>query len=232
MKNTQLTDILIDEGLIKSLSFNSMMGAVEKWISNYDGMSLRVRHNIDIIITFDPTISASSYHELLRYVNACGWFISSICPRTTYTWRKYDPTYALKLIQTERLDAIAIEPKYDSDTTSDTTSRGYLYHVSPAKYDERILKIGLIPKSKSKLANHPERIYLTKTEKDAEFLADKFTTFDGYGIYTIYKIDIHKLIQQNKNIKFYKDPAFPERGIYVTVNIPPSCIQVVKTKHI
>lgn len=231
MNDTQLTNILIGEGLIKSLNQNKMAGILERYTTNTGNMQVTVRKDVDIIINFSYTVTTGQYKQLLQLINACGWFVCSIHPVSRFQWMKYDEQHALKLLEIHGLRAISIEAKYDSDTSTDMLSRGYLYHVSPTKYEDRILKIGLIPKSKNKIATHPERIYLTKTEEDAEFLADKFTELDNTKTYNIYQIDLHALLKHNKNVKFYKDSAFTDKGIYTTVNIPPNCIHLVKKAH-
>jgi hypothetical protein len=68
--------------------------------------------------------------------------------------------------------AFILEPKYDYKV--DIPSK--LYHVSPIKFKDKILKIGLSPRFGSKISNHPERIYLSDSilecKKFAKFLIE------------------------------------------------------------
>ena len=52
---------------------------------------------------------------------------------------------------------ICIEAKYDHEVKIPSI----LYHASPIKLKDKILKNGLSPKSGNKISKHPERIYLT-----------------------------------------------------------------------
>lgn len=58
-------------------------------------------------------------------------------------------------------DSILIEAKYPIDVTDEVNNSGLkIYHVAPKIYDEKIQKIGLIPKDSSSDFNFSGRIYL------------------------------------------------------------------------
>jgi len=62
--------------------------------------------------------------------------------------------------------AFILEAKYDHQVEIPDM----LYHASPIKFKDKILKSGLTPKSGNKLSNHPERVYLTDDlEKSIKF---------------------------------------------------------------
>ena len=126
-------------------------------------------------------------------------------------------TYAVTLDTLGKRGYIRLD-KYEIST---------LYHVSPVKYEEKIKKIGLIPRGQGKIAAHPERIYFTLNEEDAEFLVNKFRDFTK-GTYNLYQIDVDKLRRRNNGIRFFKDPAFTDKGIYTLSNVPPDCLKIIK----
>lgn len=114
-----------------------------------------------------------------------------------------------------------------------------LYHLSIKQYENKILKEGLSPKSKSKLSLHPDRIYLCKTIQDCEFLIpvmkfkyteekiDKKLTknikFDKNTDFIIFEIDNSDNIINNSNNLLYKDPNY-NNGYYIINNIKPEYI--------
>jgi len=92
---------------------------------------------------------------------------------------------------------ICIEAKYDYEVEIPST----LYHASPIKLKNKILKNGLSPRSGNKIAKHPERIYLTdniniaiqfgkylKNEENNEWYKNGFCIYsiDGKGISNLY----------------------------------------------
>lgn len=96
-----------------------------------------------------------------------------------------------------------------------------LYHVCNLRNIEKILKIGLVPKSNSNFELYPSRIYLAtnvdslkKIIKNPAF--KKKSTSDEYCILSI---NIDKL----NDVDFYLDTA-SSNSIYIVQNIPPSAI--------
>lgn len=107
-----------------------------------------------------------------------------------------------------------------------------LYHLSIKEYKNDILKFGLVPKSKSKLSKHLDRIYVCreidycykliprmklsyyqkKSLKDKNKINDKWV---------IYEID-----SNNLNIKLFKDPNY-NGGYYIIDNIDYSRIKII-----
>jgi hypothetical protein len=98
----------------------------------------------------------------------------------------------------------------------------FLYHVTENKYLEKILKQGLINKSKKYIENHPERIYLFDSLDDCWDYID----FKDLSDFTILKIDVKTL----KNIKLFDDPKYqPTINAYYTYdNMPPYSIIELK----
>ena len=127
----------------------------------------------------------------------------------------------------------------------------YAYHVCPSKYDHKIEKIGLVPKSKreSELFSYSNRIFLvmnvdfddneipdtnlSQIERFANYLYGEKThktsnSFVNEKEYTIWRIDLKQALKQN--IDFYFD--YTEKfmnSLYTTVNIPSSLLTKMKT---
>ena len=98
------------------------------------------------------------------------------------------------------------------------------YHLSPIEYKNKILKIGLYPKSKNRITTHPERIFLFQNYNDYNILLANLKTNDkktlGYSrIYNLYEI------QMDKNIILHTDPNFM-MGFFTYDNISPKNIKI------
>lgn len=112
------------------------------------------------------------------------------------------------------------EPKFDVEYVP---KERYLYHVTDKKFIPKIMKIGLTPRTQSKIGYHPERIYLAKSKEWADDIASQFK-FGGMveepNMVTL-RIDL-----QNLFIYLQQDGQF-EGGVYTTDNVPPSHIEIM-----
>ena len=113
-----------------------------------------------------------------------------------------------------------------------------LYHLSIKEYQSKILKSGLSPKEKSKLTNHPDRIYLCANIDDCKSLINKMRIHHemerDYNMYSLskrkWKMDISPVIfeidNSNDFIKnLYRDPNY-SNGYFTIDNISPDKINI------
>jgi hypothetical protein len=149
--------------------------------------------------------------------------------------KRYDES-ELKLKQ----DIIS-EVKIDFNSKFDeieTNSPSKLYHLSIQEYENRILKNGLFPKSKSKISSHTERVYLCKSTQDCGSLIPQmklhYSEEKDINLYTLgnkkwrknTKWIIYEIDNSGKNkIVLYKDPGYIN-GYYTLDNINPEFIEV------
>lgn len=119
----------------------------------------------------------------------------------------------------------------------------YLYHCTTESVLEKIKRQGLVPRSKSKITNHPNRIYLALDSQECENLilqfikdSDLYSEEDSNFIreykrakneFIILKIDTQSL-----NLHLMEDPNCKDFwgvfGIYTTDSIPFRCIEILK----
>jgi len=115
---------------------------------------------------------------------------------------------------------IIYEAKYD--TLVNTPNK--LYHLSIQEYETSIIKNGLLPKSKSKLSKHLDRIYLCTNVKDCYNLIPRMKFIYGSNKFNnkkntintkwiIFEIDSTKL-----DLKLYIDPNYPNSSAVYTIN--------------
>lgn len=104
----------------------------------------------------------------------------------------------------------------------------YLYHITKSQNVDKILRYGLQPKSHSKKAYHPERIYVLSDKVPYSDIKKYMDKLEGN---ILLQIDLSKTV--NDKLKLYVDPDSGYVDGYFCENfIPPSCISVVgKTKE-
>lgn len=112
---------------------------------------------------------------------------------------------------------IIIEPRYGTEISDIPAT---LYHATHKDNLSKIQRSGLVPKTKNKMGNHPERIYAAESLD----LAKEFSQHFIHGFFrdaAFLEIDTQKT-----NNKWYSDPNFPG-GFYTLTNIPPGALRVV-----
>ena len=157
------------------------------------------------LILYPKTLDVDIINKLIIFMNNMGWFISSLYKNNTQVG-----------FDSNDFDAIRFEPKFDMEYKHNSR---YLYHVTEENYLNKIFKIGLVPKTKSKKTYHPERIYFTINADKANEIKDIFS--NGYiEKPIILKIDVFGL----ENL-FYVDKNFTG-GVYTLENVPPKNISL------
>jgi hypothetical protein len=165
-------------------------------------------------------------------INEFGWFPSEIeilNLHGTIKKDKYNEEYILDKFSYFKDLTIKYEAKYDKESIIPKK----LYHLSIQEYENKILKNGLVPKSKSKLTRTLDRIYLSDTQDGCFKLVNqmKFIYFNNpkkdliNTKWIIYEIDTDKT-----NISLYKDPNYTN-GYYTTDNISPNSIKIVSKEN-
>ncbi len=94
-----------------------------------------------------------------------------------------------------------------------------MYYVYNNSNRDKIQRYGIVPKSKSKISYHPERVYVTFSVDDAERFIKQLD--DGYE-YSILKIVTDDELKSY--IKLKKDPNF-DAGFYTNQNISPMYLE-------
>ena len=180
------------------------------------------------IESFTEDLKKTLFHTL----EAFGWYPAMVAEveeveRNKLIYSPYNPTLDEKL-KGKRI-FLDFEPKHDLETLPGVEKA---YHITADIHLKKIQIFGLTPKTHSKLANHPGRIYLVEkfTEYfDAEDLAALLFTHSGrrdlIKEMVVLEIDMKKL----QNHTFYVDPNFhPSNAIWTFDNISPSAIRVVE----
>lgn len=199
--------MMLGEGLIMTHSFDKVADFLQRYMSNrWDFVFIKNQN----IIGFIPKTNNRDIDYVIKYMNNMGYFLASYYKNERMLGSNYNGN---------DWDLAKFEAKFDIEYTPQSR---YLYHVTDEKYLPKILKNGLIPKSKNKISKHPDRIYLATNEENMFEIGNIFIE-DGFIENIIYlKISLNKLYN-----KFLIEPQFPG-GIYTTQNIPPTNIEILE----
>ena len=189
------------------------------------------------LLNFNDLIELQVMFDYLNslFIDRNGWFPSKmkLFNNKSNNTLKYDENYLFNNQKTLNKIIITYEPKFDKIV--DIPNK--LYHLSIQEYTDKILKNGLIPKSKNKKTIHLDRIYLCSNPEDCYHLIPnmKYDYVKRKNINKLNKINTDWIIYEidTKNIeKLYKDPNYIDKGYYIVDNINPKDIIIYdKEKH-
>jgi hypothetical protein len=182
-------------------------------------------NNFSLLYKFssDPVDADEQLDKLLQYTNNLGWFPSNVTYGTNFSKNVKWGKSIIKELFTKSIQTLkfSFEPKYD--IKADATLKKYYYHMTPTLYVDKILKNGLIPKSRSKKTYHPDRIYLSDNPQSLLDIIPEFaltTDILDWSIIEVYTGFIDMYLQ------LYKDQNFKERGFYTLNTITPECLSL------
>ena len=187
------------------------------------------KNNNTIELTINEFYSIQNVNIIFDYINSLfidrnGWFPSKytlINLSGNKNTLQYDEDYLINNKKQLKTIKISYEPKYDMETNIPEK----LYHLSIQHYNEKIIKNGLIPKSKNKISKHLDRIYVCKYSDDCYKLIPRMKINYINSKIPNTKWIIFEIDTQNLNIKLYNDPNY-NNGYYVIDNISPDKIKI------
>jgi len=223
----------INEGLIKTYDIDFV---IEKSLQQLSILNIKIsiekqkNNTIKLILHNFNKVLIDYVFDLLNknFTNLFGWYPSYMYLENTAGMRNqmnYDEKY-LKNVY-EYLDNVSII--YESKFDEELNIPNKLFHISIQEYDNKIKTHGIIPKTRSKLSSHGNRIYVcVDYESSYDLIIDmKFYFFRKNPKintkWVIYEIDTNGL-----DIKLYKDPNYLNKGGYLLGNIPPTNIKTIK----
>ena len=210
-------DLNLQEGLIKTTNIGKTLNILEKKYSSK--FIFTKSKNSFYIKTFSTDIN-TLLNGIIKDANNLGWFPSFM--ETEDHTGKWDEKYFKKGEIKLRFEA-----KFDEEIVEKIPE--ILYHITPTQNADKILKIGLVPKSRSKASYHPDRVYLSKDLEDIENLGEMFYQKTRIKNWTILKIDTNMV--PGDYLRLYTDPNY-EQGYYTLNNIPPQAIEKIKEINI
>jgi len=163
--------------------------------------------------------------NIIVILNNFGWYISSY--RNVFDFRNSVEFKNVDSIMNALLESsvglsIYARPKFDVEL-AESALPDKAYHITPLRFKDKILKIGLVPRTKNKIGAHPERVYLVYKLEDLQMLISSDKFYPGEVDFIIFEIDVKGLISRRK-VTFLEDSAFPNKAFYTHENIPPNFI--------
>jgi hypothetical protein len=211
-------ELNLQEGLIKTTNIGKTINLLKKKYSLK--FTFTKSKNSFSIKTFSTDIN-TLLKGIIKDANTLGWF-PSFMETEEYTG-KWDEKYFK-----EGEIKLRFEAKFDEEVVENIPS--ILYHITPTQNSDKILKIGLVPKSRSKASYHPDRVYLSKDLEDIENLGEMFYQKTGIKNWTILKIDTNMI--PGGYLRLYTDPNYSKEAYYTLNNIPPQAIEKIKDINI
>jgi hypothetical protein len=200
-KNDSLTKSLIKSGI----NIDNTISELERQISefNYGDVSIFTDFN-------NKELSL----ELISLINSMGYFISVVNLKAGEKLK--DKNDIEKTLTNSDRISIMIEPNYDDKIDFNGE---YLYHTTDSKNLDKILKYGLIPKSKNTRSFYPERIYLSPNEDWMSSIRQELVGDKGGE-------HVNLRIKNFKGLSLYKDVRF-KGGFFTYDNISPKYIELI-----
>jgi len=238
----------INEGLIKTYSGNVVSNDLSNLLIdlsiNFNVKFEKEENKIKLTFNFFNAIPVSSLEDLFDLINSSvvnrgGWFPSKM-NMVNIHGMEISKRYDMDNLFLNHSNYIKVEIIYESkfdDIIYDVPDK--LYHLSISEYKNKIVKFGLIPKSKDKLTSHLDRVYLCKNYEDCNNLINRMKLY--YNDEKLFNVYNKQNKKYNKNTipvifeidnsdkfinKLYKDPNYIG-GFYMLDNIPPSKIKIV-----
>jgi hypothetical protein len=178
------------------------------------------KFNLTHIFNLNYIEAKRELDDILQITNNLGWFPSYMSSMSNQKFKesKFSIEDFEKFITDSFISInFSFEAKYD---ISEERYPRILYHVCDAIHVDKILKQGLVPRSRSKKAFHPERVYLVKTLDNAYEMGTELNRNNTNKEWAILEIDTATL----DYLKLFRDPNYINKGFYTLNNISPFCI--------
>lgn len=209
----KLSQYIINETLSKSYDLSKFIDKVNLIYSNvYSSQYFKFEPGRCLIVFTDNFDKENP--RLQSLMNLFNVFISRI---------ETDDVYPENSIY------VYFEQKYSKNVTNDVYKYDKVYHLTKSKYVDKILKYGLVPKTRKgkykKNDYHPDRIYFLRGDIDKRTIK----IYQGQLLASsLIIVDLKKLKDDyNTTLKFYKDPQSVESyAVYIDSNIRPEVLKV------
>lgn len=209
LKRTVFGSLSIVEGLIHSCETGKAMSIIKR---RFPGVAVTPGPDGEIFISG----LTDQLSNILPIITNLGYFISKV----TIDGEEWVKDFS----QDDCPVALCIESKYDMEVSIPEV----MYHASPLRHKQKIMKSGLSPRTGNKLSRHPERIYLTDDANKAIMFGKYLMgTEGGHSEWYQNGFCVYEISGEGVG-KLYSDVNLREGGFYTMWNISPRHIKMVK----
>jgi hypothetical protein len=211
----ELRRITLYEGLVFSYSPPLIFPRLQQMGYN-NKVSYNYSRNI-FTIGFDlDENNVERYEKLNNFMdNVCGWYHAETISAGQPTSDKVKFLTVL-----DDTAGLQYEAKFDIKVNKIPNK---IYHLTSEKKLNKILDIGLTPKTSTEYFTFNDRIYFSLTADSLIPFTKKKWEITGAKSYVVLEIDSNYF---PVGIRFFKDPNF-DNGIYTLENIPPSSVEPI-----
>lgn len=226
----QIQEGQINEFVLSTVPIEKTISHIIKKFPKLEAVKEGDFGDINVVFNVD---SMWDIDNLVKFMDGFGWFPSvlfttptdgnkfteDLLNKITLDMARSRDNKALLVFEKKFNDQLSLEPFY--------------HHISLDIYHDEIMKVGLIPRSHSKLSTHPQRIYLLNPTSQDYIRDIGFVLFDKVKpevkskveSLSVYKIDTSKV----PNLEVYEDENFliGDGAVWTQKNIPPKAIQHV-----
>ena len=227
----------ICEGLIKSYPLqDSVMILNKKFCTDQYELLVKATNDDKIVVIFKNKMNGNNidFNEndinyLIQSANMLGYYPTTFICKNEITKQRAVDLNAIKQIINSDLYQIIFAPKFELPMDKKDVP-DIIYHISPAKFEKKILSTGLTPRTKNKFEAHPDRVYFARDINSIRYLLNKNEFIKTETEYVIFKLNTKKIKENNysNDIHFYEDSSFKERGIYTIDNISPKYLEIFR----
>lgn len=238
-----ITGLNLDEGLIKTYPIDASIDILNR-DKNFSGTFKASKFQSWLVIEFQrkdvewTTLEAAHLFEDMVGVKEGEWSVRRLLEKLNsfgYVPAFYQTFYNGTQIEQNRFAynkfvgsvssgkgtsfRVLFQAKY-SETLTSTDVPTTLYHATDSKNDNRILKIGLVPRRSDR---YDDRVYVVCTKADVTGgLVMNLKREKNCQETTVFEID-----STNLGLVLYKDAEFKDRGFYIKKNIPPKNLKIL-----
>lgn len=218
--NFNLFSLNLKEGILRSYPADTVIKYVKSHLHIPDlAITKDNSDKVDVILVAVHNVG-NNIDTLIRTMNLCGYYLAV-------------PTDVAE-IKPNKIARLQFEPR-NQDNCIHPNTIGMLYHWTRPELVNKILKNGLVPRSKNSFFSYPERIYVVKDSIPQAELMDlgamlctslNFEKYENGQSFdqTLSLIQINpKLLKQD--FAFFIDPNYSDYGLYCLENIPPDAIE-------
>jgi hypothetical protein len=239
-------NIIPCEGIIMTHSIDKSLSSLKsifteneyhmKFFKKEDKILVKFDHNRQQEINLDLTEMDFGY--LLKIMRNLGYhpsYFSTII--SVGSWTPYDEHEILRILNLKDkngIDFIMFNPTHSNKIIDSEDLPNILYHGTPSIYKDKILKMGLVPKTKDKIEVHPDRIYFSvdldgvyDLLKNKKFITNKNTN-KPYDSFSIFEFDLKEYKDHALKVEFCVDNTFKSKGIFTLNNISPKYLKLIK----
>lgn len=224
----------LNEGLITtspiSIYEQNLRGMIDSILNNYQ---LDINYNKETFKVILPKMTQKNIDKVDAFCNNFGYFltqykvyIGNLSKVFSYGEEKKDK----KLFIQRTINYTSLTLFYDSKFDEEILIRDKIYHITNIKNISKIDKVGLYPRSGSKIKYHPNRIYFSNNIYDCVSLIPKLKIFGKSHIddFIVLEIDAANLYHNNydgslSKTTFMLDPD--SSGFYTYYKIPKDNIK-------